>query len=228
VASFFMSNIFSLHHPEVFSQFKTGGRLPFDVTLGTETHPQGTRIDGETWFSESMTYEFNALSEDYGCKVWLSRARLDQARKLWMDDIDRVRLDSSTTPDHFKQAGHLAYWLRRRLVTNSIQPDETSGGAELQEVFLNYGNEICAFRIGFSICLGFETRHLDKATRLALLPELILDHEFVVETAKLLHFKNVSPQALYLIYRSLFYDLRIPEATNVIPFASKATHGAGE
>lgn len=154
--------------------------------------------------------------------VRLSAARIEQAQRIWVDDVTRIRIEEpEAIPDHFKQAAHLAYWLRRRLVTNTIIADEELGGTDLQRMFINYGNEICSFRMAFRLCLGFVTRKLHADQRKALLAKIHLDHDFLIEIAKLLHYKNVSPQSLYLMYKSLFYDLGIPDTTNVVPLAPK-------
>lgn len=223
-----MSEIFSLYQPDMFDWFKDGRTLPATITVGNKEYLEDSRVDGREWLTLTCNFVFAEIAENYGCDVTLSAARLEQAHRIWMDDVHRIRIDeeaeeTGATPDHFKQAAHLAYWLRRRVVTNSIRPDPERGGVELQNTFVKYGNEICSFRMGFSLCLGFETRHLHEQHRQQLLSEAYLDHNFVVETAKLLHYKNVSPQSLYLIYKSLFYDLglNIPDSTNVVPLAPR-------
>lgn len=235
-----MSEIFSLYQPDMFDWLRDGRILPATIRVDNE-YLQGSKVDGRTWLTLTCNFFFAKIAEDYGCDIRLSAARLEQAHRTWLDDVQRIRLEAeadegyaqnvpnerqeagAAVADHFKQAAHLAYWLRRRLVTNSILPNEELGGTELQSIFTRYGNEICSFRMGLALCIGFQTRKFHPDQRRSILTEVHLDHSFVVEIAKLLHYKNVSPQSLYLIYKSLFFDLGIPDPTNVVALAPRAS-----
>ena len=106
----------------------------------------------------------------------MSRARLIDAHLFWQKDLSRVsEFDlGGKDPDHFKRAGHLAYWIRRcapisMLVQEDLPrdhrlPDE----AKLQRA-KRYANEITAFDIGWRIVSFFESRRSDATTSVLML-----------------------------------------------------------
>jgi hypothetical protein len=81
-----------------------------------------------------------------------------------------------------------------------------------QDKFLLSPNEICAFLIGFRLCLYFSLKHLiDESDHIGHeIQARTLDANLKFDVATLLKHKNVSPHALYLIYRTLFYVLERP------------------
>ena len=103
----------------------------------------------------------------------------------------------------------MAFWLRRRLVIEDIQvmPNPIQGVPDdyispRQEEFLSAGNEIAAFLLGFHYCLRYEY----KSGEIDLLTGH-LSTDFMTTVGVLLREKNVSPHALFLIYKALFIDL---------------------
>ena len=70
-------------------------------------------------------------------------------------------------------------------------------------------NEICAFLIGFRLCQYFDFEPLIEETGeiVARIRKVNLEAHLLQDAATLLRHKNLSPHALYLIYRSLFYRL---------------------
>jgi hypothetical protein len=134
-----------------------------------------------------------------------------EAHTQWRGDLERIsefELNDGI-PDHFKQAGHLAYWLRRckpiyELNENKSYPpagtkedvDFTTDG---QELLLKYANEYLAFSLGYHICL-LHTITDEKEAK-----EFRIDKNYLEIVCQFLRNKNVSPHALYLIYRSLFH-----------------------
>ncbi len=79
--------------------------------------------------------------------------------------------------------------------------------------FVMSGNELCAFLVGFRICTFFEYGRLadqghpvdEMIQRVNISPSLLFD------IAALMKNKNVSPHAIYVVYRSLFYNVELPE-----------------
>ena len=193
---------FSLYDPQIFDCLRRG-RDPFSA---------------EVWFHRTISRAFSEVARRYGCDVQLSADRLNEARLMWIAEADKFRVRGGGPADQFKQAGLLAYWLRRRIVIK--HKEETGVPSPLpNEDFLHYGNEICSFMVGFRICLFFETARKSSSERLAELASIHLDPEFLRDVAVVFYEKNVSPHAVYMIYRSLFYEIRGDSRSNVVPFA---------
>jgi hypothetical protein len=174
----------------------------------------GALVDPESWFREAINDCFCEIGESYGCRVTTSRARMAQAREGWIQDVDRGKAEDSDELDHFKQAGYLAYWLRRRVIINAIDHLANRVDDASTKNFVQFGNEIASFQVGFRICLTYEAEARGGPARVDQLSQIYLDPSFVLDVAKLLHYKNVSPHALYLIYRALFYRLFVPDAAS--------------
>jgi hypothetical protein len=190
---------FNLYQPHVFDYLKYGQRIS-----------PGNEVPAKTWFREVISDAFNQIAGGYGCEVNLSGRRLDEARELWIADVERAKIENSIDADHFKQAGFLSYWLRRRVVVAINHEIEGADAGTLQRDFLKYGNEICSFLTCFRLALFFEIERLHGTVRLEQLNGIHLAPALVKDVAVLLHHKNVSPHAMYLVYRALFYPLRMP------------------
>jgi hypothetical protein len=169
----------------------------------------GTVISKDDWFARALDEAYTDIAAQYSCEVWLSARRLAEAHMLWEHDLTNMTITDSDTPDHFKQAGFLAYWLRRRVVVERSAEGEGMPEVIYRDDFLRYCNEWSAFLIGFRICLPFEADRLRGEARMQDLHTFRLNPEYLRDLAVLLHHKNVSPHSLYLIYRSLFYHLRV-------------------
>lgn len=167
-------------------------------------------ITPQDWFVKAMSLAYGSLASVYNCEVDLSKRRLLEARKHWQQDLERVILDGdSERPDHFKEAGFLAYWLRRRIVVNESSKISGAPNIIYLNEFLEYTNEFLAFLVGFRVCLFFEATRASGAARVDMLHQYRLNIEYLKDVAVLLHHKNVSPHSLYIIYRSLFYNFKI-------------------
>lgn len=192
---------FSLYDPDLFSKLKDGAAL------------EGHRYDGVTVFRTLVAETYLQVADRFGATVKLSFDRTGEAYEYWKRDIDRVYDDDDAVPDHFKRAGFLAYWLRRRQVVNLVaegpeyDPEDRSG-----KRFLINHNEYCAFMFGFRICHYFSLA--EKLAASGDIAEYIggqnLDPEFVFDVSTLMKNKNVSPHSLYLIYRACFLDIQRP------------------
>ena len=192
----------TIYRPDVFDCFR--GSVP--NSLSDKDAPK-------QWFASCLAYQYDDIAKRHHCEVRLSPTRLEEARLLWLRDTGRIDIDGDTIPDHFKQAGFLAYWLRRRMVVSWWQRSLVDEPTEEQDRFLLGANEICAFFVGFRICLYFEFKEeINSRDHIGhLLQELALESSLKFDIATLLKHKNVSPHSLYLIYRTLFYDMKRPE-----------------
>lgn len=138
-----------------------------------------------------------------------------EAHGAWVNDLTRV---GSYEPqlkdglDHFKQCGHLAFWLRR--LGPIIDADDTTlnlGDAEgyplsddekaFRKLLLGYRNEYLAFDYAFQICLYYEIGQEGGSARAS---NLHLSREYYQTICQFMKFKNVSPHAMHLILKSLF------------------------
>jgi hypothetical protein len=147
----------------------------------------------------------------------MSKPRLVEAFGAWKNDLTRVgshepRLDEGL--DHLKQAGHLAFWLRRMSpiieaydlndnLADSPGYDLTDTQVEFRKLLLGYCNEYLAFDFGFNFCKFYEIGK-DGGSRRA--SDLVLSQDYYMATCHFLKFKNVSPHAMHLIYKSLFFE----------------------
>ena len=193
----------TIYRPDVYDCFRSGS-----MSGPIETSPQ-------QWFATCIAQEYSDIAGRHGCSIEFSATRLEEARLLWVRDTGRIDIDSDTTPDHFKQAGFLVYWLRRRGVVNFARRVKPIAGIEEQDHFLLSPNEIASFLVGFRLSLFFASKHLiDERDHIGHdLQGLTFDSSLKFDIATLLKHKNVSPHSLYLILRTLFYQLPRPLRT---------------
>lgn len=142
----------------------------------------------------------------------ISLPRLRDAHHAWRDDLSRVEARESNLSaglDHFKQCGHLTYWLRRCGPVVEFEDIaalwEEAGGLykdeeELRDLLRKYGNEYMAFDIGLQICQYYE---LERTDGKGLENPPIITLEYLIDLCHFLKFKHVSPHSIYLIFRSL-------------------------
>src|SRR5438874_2876380 len=127
---------------------------------------------------------------------------------------------TSVSLDHFKHASFIAFWLRRMLPINQSLvvskyksvPEDTDANDD-QKFFLRYGSELCALLIGFQICVFYEAGKTPQGAadlhpdRLQNLKNYRLPQQTIADFVMILKHKNISPHALYLLYKSLFTTL---------------------
>ena len=143
-----------------------------------------------------------------------SRPRLDEAHGSWLADLKRVKEHERNLVnglDHFKQSGHLAFWVRR--ISPVIEfADLDFGESELpmkpretalRNLLKGYANEYLAFDFGYQICNFYEQKSVERPSPRA--KGLILSPDYYQMICHFMKFKNVSPHAMHLIYKSLFY-----------------------
>lgn len=140
----------------------------------------------------------------------LSKPRLLEAHRSWVDDLVRVQArepELGDGLDHFKRSGHLAFWLRRMgpivealdvmgMVSEPERDPLTSDQLAFRDLLFGYSNEYTAFDLGLQFCRFYEE---DNPRSL-----MTIDQNYFRMICHFLKFKNVSPHALTLIYKSLF------------------------
>ncbi|MBE8159025.1 MAG: hypothetical protein HAW59_06540 [Betaproteobacteria bacterium] len=132
------------------------------------------------------------------------------AHQAYMWDVERLDGNMKTTPDHspdhFKRAGLLAYWLRRRspilrwdkyMDMDDCNLDDAQ--KKWREFIFNYGREFHAFSLGYRICWSMEWNKEQESPMPKVISEKRLTH-----ICYFMKYKSVSPHAMGLIYESLF------------------------
>lgn len=143
----------------------------------------------------------------------LSPNRVREVHGAWKMDLKRVgdherNLDDGL--DHFKQSGHLSFWVRRMspLVEardpltsrEAVRDDLSEQQIAFRDLLYAYGNEYLAFDLGFQFCRFYETDGSGKCRA----DTLSLSEEYYRTMCHFLKYKTVSPHAMFLIYKSLF------------------------
>lgn len=167
-------------------------------------------------FKDVVCSHLEFLLNPYQLVGDISVARINEAHHYLTRDIARISRNdfNGGRPDHFKQAGHICYWIRRtRPVTDlavhlySTKTDLSPEDAYADEyrLFFNYINDYLAFDLGFHLVLFY---HLyNKKNPLKINAKMFPSWDFIECTSHFLNAKNVSPHAMYLIYKALFDHL---------------------
>lgn len=141
--------------------------------------------------------------------------RLVEAHGAWVNDMNRVEEREEQLQDgldHFKQCGHLAFWLRRMSpVVEAIDTTQNLADAEglpvtsNEEAFRNllfgYLNEYLAFDFCYQICRFYESGLSGGQERVN---SRVLSADYYRTMCHFLKYKTVSPHSLFLIYKSIF------------------------
>lgn len=176
-------------------------------------------LDRDQFQSEYCTFARKALDPTRLVPVF-SMPRIHEAHGAWIKDLKRVGTHEKQLTDgldHFKQSGHLSFWLRRMGPIVEFQ-DLDFGDSErpmtkkekaLRNLAAAYANEYIAFEFCFQVCKYYETKkEIKPDSKLKPSPRastLYLSPEYYQTVCHFLKYKNVSPHALHLIYKSLFY-----------------------
>lgn len=149
-------------------------------------------------------YFFNA-----GLIADIDENKLLECFVLWKNDLKRIKefeMSDSYQLDHFKHAAHMVYWLRRALPIISIQSaeqDPTQYEEQEQQLLFKYANQYCAFDFGFKLCAFFESNKHGSEVYFA---EMAISYDYKQVASHFLKTKNVSPHALFLIYKAIFFN----------------------
>jgi len=173
----------------------------------------GTMVTRDGFKRVFSTYAMAVLGE---ARLYprLSLPRICDAQSAWSSDLEHLHTREphlGDGPDHFKQCGLLAFWLRRLSPVVEVV-DLDFGNSELpmtkdqldfRELLFGYCNEYLAFDLGYQFCRFYEVEQVEKPSERArsLLPSLA----YCKTICHFIKFKTVSPDAMHLIYRSLFY-----------------------
>lgn len=187
------------------------------------------RLEIRQWFVECLAANYSRLAAQWNCGVLMSARRLGETYDFWREDHTRTLsegIKTSVSLDHFKHASFIGFWLRRMLPINQTLvvsqyqsvPDDRNAD-ENQKFFFRYGNELCALL--FQICLFYEASYerdnhkiVDRADRLTFLKQCMLPPQVIADFVMILKHKNMSPHALYLLYKSLFTTI-IPRPSTI-------------
>ena len=110
-------------------------------------------------------------------------------------------------PDHFKICGFAAYWLRRHSPVSVLMEDKglkvTKDEVikEWRRLFGSYSRALLAFYFGYRICYFYETRGESDSVS----PRKP-DSAYIEAICYVMKYKSLSPHAMGMIYRSLFYN----------------------
>lgn len=144
----------------------------------------------------------------------LNKQRIVAAYAAWKADLARIEDHEPELHeglDHFKRAGHLTYWARRMspvidanepsfdLYEAHEDPIEESERVLRQRMF-GLWNEYIAFEIGLQICKFYEVGQPGAIRGITFFPAT----DYYDTMCHFLKLKNVSPHALFLIFKSLF------------------------
>lgn len=102
-------------------------------------------------------------------------------------------------PDHFKQAAHLAFWIRRlRPFSYEVDITDPQNEIEHQKKFVLMVNEYYALQVAEYIC-DFGRTHF-KSEKFNSTKPMFLNEDFVFA----FRYKHVSPHAMLMILRSVY------------------------
>jgi hypothetical protein len=188
------------------------------------------RISRQTLVAIKDREEFLSAFTEYAMSVLgivrfyprLAKPRVYEAHGAWISDLKRVGQHERHLKDgldHFKQCGHLAFWLRRmtpvaELADLDFGDSELPLGPrekELRSLLNGYHNEYLAFDFAYQICRYYEVKHKEKPSDRAA--NLVLSPDYYQTAVHFMKYKNVSPHAIHLIYKSLFYYNGMDPAT---------------
>ncbi len=143
----------------------------------------------------------------------LNRQRIVAVHGAWCADLGRINHHErrlSEGLDHFKRAGHLAYWVRRMSpiidasenynLQDSDSYPATPEQTAMRDNMFGVWNEYLAFEMGFQLCRFYEAGQPGAIRDESYHP----DSDYYETMFQFLRYKNVSPHALFLIYKSLF------------------------
>ena len=154
------------------------------------------KIEGK--FRDIIEREYSYEANMGGLDVKLSVKILHDAHQNYLKDIALLGKNLKTLPDYFKHAGCLAYWLHyyqpiREWSGGDIVLSSKSRKQKAREFLLDYGHDYLAFCLGFKICSFFEKYGCD------------IDINYIESICYVIKNKSISPHAMMMVYRSLFY-----------------------
>ena len=101
-------------------------------------------------------------------------------------------------PDHYKEAAHLAYWIRRLKPLSYIRNSKYQVNIEYAEDNIRWVNERVAIHLAEFICISGIKQNGKEPARLFINPELRDDFLYIFR------YKHVSPHSLMIFFKSIF------------------------
>ncbi|WP_298362532.1 hypothetical protein [uncultured Litoreibacter sp.] len=175
-------------------------------------------LDREEFFLEVIDQAAKAVASKCGFEIELHPTRIQEAQDLWIEDIQSLTLDKKIGGEtvracEYKQSSFLTYWLRRRLVVYSVSP-KNPGDRDFDTLFKEYPSEYVALSIGLKLAAfhRFASAPNFHGDALAEISDKGDDMLFSLmhDALVLLHHKNVSPHALYLVFKALYTRMPPP------------------
>lgn len=153
-------------------------------------------------FVEVISNEINEIAGHFGCEAHFSRQKLIETWEVWDSDLLELNIRESELPCHFKHAGWLCHWLRRKQPVHGL---ENIHAHRRQEVFDRHYNEVIALAVGLRVATYYECCRLELpkgAIRASM--QQVIDRDFYTDFVNYLSHKSVSPHAIFLCLRSIF------------------------
>jgi len=165
------------------------------------------RLDDRKWFIECMAFNFYSIGAEWGAFTETSARRLGETYDFWKVDARRT-LDSGIKKgtkqlDHFKQASFIAFWLRRQIPINRTLRILPDGTVAVKLHLLSKHTSVVE-----PIANDERPYATHTTSTLEYIRGCSLKRDCVRDFAMVLKHKNMSPHALYLLYKSLFTNLR--------------------
>lgn len=191
-----MKNEFSIYSPYFYDRAKDGAVI------------EGEVFSASKWFLIALTAELADIADSFGCTCKASDIEIETARLSWLRDLDVLEINGSGRPDHFKHAGILAYWLRRRAPLRSMKKVvefDTEVGKNRQRVFLEMSHELVAYMIGYDLARFANSRNeINKHDDISnIIRSKAPNLSFAQDMCVLMKTKHISPHALMMIYRAI-------------------------
>lgn len=166
-----------------------------------------TKIQDEAEFSRFVLSEFEYEASQGALKPICVPDLMHDAYQSYLWDIERLdgNMPRSSSPNHFKSCGYLAYWLRRNspiMMWEETEKKENLSDEQkfYRDVTFELGRAYHAFKLGYGICRHFEM-HQGSSSK----SQFLIDMDYIKTICYLMKYKNVSPHAMGVIYRSLFF-----------------------
>lgn len=189
-----------------------------------KNNPNINKISVEEFVNFIQNFYLKEAGE-CGFNIEIGELKIKESYALWQEDVDRVlshAIQNSDSLCEYKHAGFISYWLRRRqIITNiNIDSSEHSKTISLEEHFeslpnsmktyAQFYNELSAFRLGLRISFHYFIIKLkdigsskeEIESKINIIAKRVKEIE--VDMSVFLKQKNISPHALYLIYKTIF------------------------
>lgn len=167
-------------------------------------------VEREEFFYNAIREQVTTIAASCGAIVELNPTRVREAQDLWVADLNSLiadkKIQPSPYPCEYKHAAFLCFWLRRRLIIESVCP--MVPGSVVSADFMEFKNEYVAFHIALHLVAYHAYFPVTEAGEPS---QAFSDWKFPTDLSRealvMLHHKNVSPHALYLFFRALMTTL---------------------